>query len=63
MVEIFSSFYPTIIGVSIFGKVFFLTQLILCLQLIHDMSDLEAGYTKFADIRSVWKNKVAAIDA
>nr|XP_029119950.1 uncharacterized protein LOC114914086 [Elaeis guineensis] len=45
VVEIFSSFYPTIIG------------------LIHDMSDLEVGYTKFADIRSVWKNKVAAVDA
>ena len=42
---------------------FFLTRLILCLQLIHDMSDLEASYTKFADIRSAWKNKVAAADA
>nr|XP_019708848.1 uncharacterized protein LOC109506354 [Elaeis guineensis] len=40
----FSSFYPTIIG------------------LIHDMSDLEAGYTKLADIRSAWKNMVAAAD-
>ena len=27
------------------------------------MPDLEAGYTKFADIQSAWKNKMAAADA
>ena len=27
------------------------------------MSDLEVGYTKFVDIHSAWKNKVAAADA
>ena len=59
VVEIFLIFYPTIIGVSFF----FLIRLILCLQLIHDMSDLEVGYTKFDDIRSAWKNKVIAANA
>ena len=61
----FSSFYPTIIGVSFFDRLslsFFLIRLIFYLQLIHDMSDLEAGYMKFDDIRSMWKNKVAAVN-
>ncbi|XP_029124194.1 uncharacterized protein [Elaeis guineensis] len=33
------------------------------IELIHDMSDLEVGYKKFANIRSAWKNKMAAVDA
>ena len=45
------------------SPLFFINRPILCLQLIHDMSDLEVGYMKFADIRSAWKNKVIAADA
>ena len=44
MIKIFLSFYLTIIEVSLFSELFFLTRLILCPQLIHDLSDLKIAF-------------------
>ena len=57
--EMFSSFYPMILGISFL----FFFFLIFYLQLIHDIFDLEVGYAKFDDFRQSWMNRVAAANA
>ena len=53
-----------ILGVSLLLYFFFdLIRLIFCLQLIHDIFDLEVSYRKVADFRRTWMNKVAIVDA
>ena len=33
------------------------------MQLIFNISELEAGYRKFGDMRAAWRDKVAALEA
>ena len=34
-----------------------------CLQLIYTMSELEAGYRRFGDIRAAWKDRTTTVEA
>ena len=33
------------------------------MQLIYTMSELEAGYRKFGDVRAAWKDKAMTVEA
>ena len=69
--DMLSSFYPTIIRISLspfhfrchFSYVRSSNGWLCCLQLIYNISELEARYRRFSDLRAAWKDKAMAVEA